>query len=152
MGYMSIAGIPFMLILAAILIPNYLRARISANESSAMSTVRTLSTAQVKYQANNPNVGYAADIISLGAEAGSVAEHCKGNNLCTLHGYQFMIRIDEQEPHQVFVITAVPETPDRTGARNFCLGTDGVLRYERPASARAAYSAEECAALTPVGE
>jgi hypothetical protein len=63
-----------------------------------------------------------------------------------------MILTDDQEPHQVFVITAIPEKPDRTGSRNFCAGTDGVLRYERPASVRAAYSAEECAALAPVGE
>jgi type IV pilus assembly protein PilA len=152
MGYISVVGLPFMLIIAAIAIPNLIRARQSANESSAMSTVRRLGRAQVEYQANNPNVGYAADVATLGPAAGTVTEHCTGNNLCTNNGYLFMIQTDEQQPHQVFVITAVPEKPERTGTRNFCESADGVLRYERPGSPRAPYSPEECAALVPVGD
>jgi hypothetical protein len=152
MGYISVVGLPFMLIIAAIAIPNFIRARMSANESSAMRTVRTLTTAQVEYQLNNPKAGYAADITTLGPDAGSVRQNCVGDNLCTKDGYLFMIQTDDQQPHQVFVITAVPEKADRTGTRNFCAGADGVLRFERPASARATYSAEECAALAPVGD
>ena len=41
MGYISAAAIPLILIIAAIAIPNLLRARISANEAAAASTVRT---------------------------------------------------------------------------------------------------------------
>ncbi len=47
LGYLSL---PFILIVAAIAIPNLLRARISANESAAMSTVRTINTIQVTYE------------------------------------------------------------------------------------------------------
>ena len=39
--------VAIILIIAAIAIPNLLRARISANESSAASSVRTINTAQV---------------------------------------------------------------------------------------------------------
>ena len=41
--------VAIILIIAAIAIPNLLRARISANESSAASIVRTLNTAEVSY-------------------------------------------------------------------------------------------------------
>ena len=44
----------------AIAIPNLLRARIAANESSAVSSIRTINTAEVAYQTSNPTVGYAA--------------------------------------------------------------------------------------------
>ena len=153
LGYISVAGLPFILIFAAIAIPNLLRARQSANESGAMSIVRTLSTAEIEYQVNNPKAGYAADITTLGPSAGSVAQNCSSNNLCTKYGYQFMIQTDEQEPHQIYVITAVPVKPNNTGTRDFCAGTDGILRYARPASGRTTpYSADECAALSSISD
>src|SRR5689334_24782152 len=46
LGYVSL---PLVLIFAAILIPNLLRAKIAANESAAVSTVRTLTISQVSY-------------------------------------------------------------------------------------------------------
>ena len=53
--------VAIILIIAAIAIPNLLRARIAANESSAVSSVRTINTAEVSYQSAYPTVGYAAD-------------------------------------------------------------------------------------------
>jgi len=47
MGYLGIAMIPLILIIAAIAIPNLLRARIAANEASAATTVRSINTAQL---------------------------------------------------------------------------------------------------------
>src|SRR5437899_7178751 len=49
MGYLSVAMIPVVLIIAAIAIPNLLRAKMAANESAAASTVRTIGTSQVPY-------------------------------------------------------------------------------------------------------
>ena len=51
LGYLGIAMIPLILIIAAIAIPNLLRARMAANESSAVYSLRTINTAQVTYQA-----------------------------------------------------------------------------------------------------
>ncbi|HXY16125.1 MAG TPA: prepilin-type N-terminal cleavage/methylation domain-containing protein, partial [Terriglobales bacterium] len=42
--------VAIILIIAAIAIPNLLRARIAANESSAVQSLRTINTAQVTYQ------------------------------------------------------------------------------------------------------
>ena len=54
LGYLGIAMIPLILIIAAIAIPNLLRARIAANEASAVSAVRRISAAQVTYQSQFP--------------------------------------------------------------------------------------------------
>ena len=52
--------VAIILIIAAIAIPNLLRARISANESSAASSVRTINTAEVSFYSTYPATGYSA--------------------------------------------------------------------------------------------
>ena len=52
--------VAIILIIAAIAIPNLLRARMAANESAAASSIRTLNTAQVSYITAYPTVGYGA--------------------------------------------------------------------------------------------
>jgi type IV pilus assembly protein PilA len=51
--------VAIILIIAAIAIPNLLKARISANESSAVGSVRTLNTANVQYAAQCPTNGFS---------------------------------------------------------------------------------------------
>src|SRR5919109_1877261 len=58
--------VAIILIIAAIAIPNLLRARIAANESSAAATIRTLNTAEVSYVTAYPAAGYAATLGALG--------------------------------------------------------------------------------------
>src|SRR5437879_1457232 len=58
--------VAIILIIAAIAIPNLLRARIAANEASAVSSLRTVNTAEVTYSTTYPTIGYAADLVSLG--------------------------------------------------------------------------------------
>ena len=62
--------VAIILIIAAIAIPNLLRARIAANESSAVSSIRTINTAEVAYQTSNPVVGFAKLLSDLGPGAG----------------------------------------------------------------------------------
>ena len=61
--------VAIILILAAIAIPNLLRARIAANESSAVSGIRTINTAEVSYSTAYPTVGYSANLGQLGPGA-----------------------------------------------------------------------------------
>src|SRR3954466_6732788 len=61
--------VAIILIIAAIAIPNLLRARIAANESSAVSAVRTINTAEVSYQSAYPTVGYTTILAPLGPGA-----------------------------------------------------------------------------------
>ena len=60
--------VAIILIIAAIAIPNLLRARMAANESSAVGTVRTLVTSEVTYS-STWNVGFSPDLASLGGAA-----------------------------------------------------------------------------------
>src|SRR5258708_24505500 len=62
--------VAIILIIAAIAIPNLLRARIAANESSSVSSIRTINTAEVTYLTAYPTVGYAATLVSMGPGAG----------------------------------------------------------------------------------
>src|SRR4029453_3605721 len=49
-GYISVALIPIILILASIAIPSLLRAKQVANEQAAIANLRTLSTAETSYR------------------------------------------------------------------------------------------------------
>src|SRR5215472_3346344 len=58
--------VAIILIIAAIAIPNLMRARIAANESAGASTVRTLNTSEVTYATTYASAGYAPDLKTLG--------------------------------------------------------------------------------------
>src|SRR2546427_2894901 len=62
--------VAIILIIAAIAIPNLLRAKISANESSAVGSVRNIVTAQVSYQSTYPQNGYGLTLDNLGPGVG----------------------------------------------------------------------------------
>ncbi len=61
--------VAIILIIAAIAIPNLLRARMAANESSAVASIRTINTGQVTYNSTYPTVGFAATLTVLGGVA-----------------------------------------------------------------------------------
>ncbi len=61
--------VAIILIIAAIAIPNLLRARIAANESSAANAVRNINTGEFAYNAAYPTVGYASGLVNLGGIA-----------------------------------------------------------------------------------
>src|SRR6476469_9032944 len=58
--------VAIILIIAAIAIPNLLRSKMSASDSAAASTLRTLNTAQVTFATAYPQVGYASTFTLLG--------------------------------------------------------------------------------------
>ncbi|HEY6183586.1 MAG TPA: prepilin-type N-terminal cleavage/methylation domain-containing protein, partial [Terriglobales bacterium] len=58
--------IAVILIIAAIAIPGILNAKMAANETSAVGSLRAINVAQVSYQSAYPTKGYAASLTSLG--------------------------------------------------------------------------------------
>ena len=58
--------VAIILIIAAIAIPNLVRARIAANNSAEAATIRTLNTAEVTYSIQFPSTGFATSITNLG--------------------------------------------------------------------------------------
>lgn len=57
--------VAIILIIAAIAIPNLLRARMAANEASAVGSLRTINTSEVAYSSTY-NIGFSKDLVSLG--------------------------------------------------------------------------------------
>src|SRR3954468_18580241 len=63
--------VAIILIIAAIAIPNLLRARMAANEASAVASVRTVNTAEITYNSTYPTVGFAPALTNLGGAVGA---------------------------------------------------------------------------------
>src|SRR5205823_14193378 len=76
--------VAIILIIAAIAIPNLLRARIAANEASAVSSLRTINTAQVTYTTTYPNIGNASTLAILGPAANGCAAGPASTNACMI--------------------------------------------------------------------
>ena len=132
-------AVAIILIIAAIVVPNLLRAKISANESSAVATVRQISTAEISYHVAYPAVGYAPDLKSLsGPAAGctpSPATACVLDSTIGIgykSGYTFFaagFASGGSPINTQFVGSSAPSTFNKTGNRNFCVATDdGSLR------------------------
>jgi type IV pilus assembly protein PilA len=65
LGYLGLVIIPFILIIAAIAIPNLLRARMAANEASAVGSLRSVNTAAMVYATTFEN-GFPSSLEALG--------------------------------------------------------------------------------------
>jgi type IV pilus assembly protein PilA len=156
--------VAIILIIAAIAIPNLLRARIAANESSSVSSIRTINTSEVTYQSTYPTVGYAASLATLGpaTAAGCGAAAPTSTNACLLDfvlsnanaaataksGYFFAATpFAAAGMNLQYTAGAAPASPNQTGVRGFCANEDGVVRYVATAAAPVATTAG-CAAYT----
>jgi type IV pilus assembly protein PilA len=131
--------VAIILIIAAIAIPNLLRARIAANESSAAASVRRIATSEVAYNSAYPTVGYSPDLASLGGPstgcAPSSTTACILDSIVssgTKSGYQLLAVgfNGGAGPNSSFVASSAPISFNVTGFRNFCVVTDGVLRNQ----------------------
>jgi type IV pilus assembly protein PilA len=128
--------VAIILIIAAIAIPNLLRARIAANESSAVASVRTINTAMISYNSTYPTVGYAAALSTLGgtctgatvptSTAGCLIDSTLAAG--TKSGYTFKAAGSGGPPSGTYYAYANPLTSNSTGVRSFCSVQDAVVR------------------------
>ncbi|MGA3107393.1 MAG: prepilin-type N-terminal cleavage/methylation domain-containing protein [Terriglobales bacterium] len=127
--------VAIILIIAAIAIPNLLRARIAANESSAVASLRTLNTAQISYNSSYPTIGFATSLASLSGTSctppGSVGACIIDTQLAsgTKSGYSFALSGTSGTPNSTYTFIASPLAPNQTGVRYFCSFGDAVVRY-----------------------
>ena len=108
-------------LLAAIAIPNLLRAKLSANDALAKATLRSVSTAAESY--GTANVGsYPSDITSLtGATPAYLnAAYCGS----TISGYTYACGTMTTTGYSV---TATPVTIGSSGTTTYTIVTGGVL-------------------------
>ncbi len=136
-GYLGVAVIPF-LIVAAIAIPNLLRARIAANEASAVASLRTINTAQSAYANEYSKEGFACSLNKLGTfgkpaspeNAGYIDDRLA---LGEKNGYRFELSCGADP--STYVVVAYPMTADQSGVRAFCTNQSGVISYSKGGTA-----------------
>jgi len=128
--------VAIILIIAAIAIPNLLRARLAANEASAVTSLRTISTAETMYASTYPDVGYTCSLTDLGppasgSPAGSAGAGILDNVLSAGQkaGYIFGLQDCAGTPKANYTSTAAPVTIGGTGTRAFCSATPGVINF-----------------------
>jgi type IV pilus assembly protein PilA len=154
--------VAIILIIAAIAIPNLLRSKIAANESSAVGSVRTIGTAEVTYS-SSWGVGFSPDLVSLGGASPcvnataaaaclidpllSVAPYTKSGYVFDAHGTLINGTI-----HNGFEVEATPSAYQTTGVRSFCDDQVGVIKQD-PSGTKFATGDNACAtsAMLPVG-
>ena len=108
-------------LLAAIAIPNLLRAKMSSNDSLAQSTIRALSTATETYVTKNNGI-YPSDISDLtGVTPPYISrDYCSA----TLAGYQYSCT---NTPSVGYTYVAEPSLIGTTGTTTYTITTGGVL-------------------------
>ena len=135
--------VAIILIIAAIAIPNLMRAKMAANDSSAAASERSIVTAEIAYYSSFPTLGYPAAMTTLGGALGatctpSTATAClldaylanNGNPAGTgKSGYKFAAAGQGAAPSTDFLTTAVPISAT-TGSKSYCAVSDGVVRTQ----------------------
>ncbi|HYL84741.1 MAG TPA: prepilin-type N-terminal cleavage/methylation domain-containing protein [Candidatus Angelobacter sp.] len=128
--------VAIILIIAAIAIPNLLSARMAANESSAVGSVRTLNTASITYATTYTNVGFPPALSNLGpsASADSTAADLIDSVLVTgvKSGYNFTYNAGTPDANNyinTYTLNANPSVAGASGTRFFYTDQSGVITY-----------------------
>jgi type IV pilus assembly protein PilA len=154
--------VAIILIIAAIAIPNLMRARMSANDSSAAASERSIVTGEVGYSAAYPTVGYT----TLGALGGASpctplpATGCLIDNLLATatsggagkSGYFFAATPAAgtgSTTNNEFYTSGAPIS-NQTGTKSYCAFEDGVIRQQLPGTTAAVTSETQCQGLSPI--
>jgi len=159
LGYTGIVAIPFILIIAAIAIPNLLRARMAANEAAAVGSLRVINTAAVSYSATYPN-GFPPSLDSLGGSGTPTCDHAElidttlasGQKSGYVFSYALISRTrlaPRLSPEAIqagcseaggtgYAASADPVSRGTTGRRSFYTDQTGIIRFDPSGAATAA--------------
>jgi type IV pilus assembly protein PilA len=153
------------LIITAIAIPNLMHSKMAANEASAVSSLRTITSMSVVYNQTYSN-GYPPDLPTLGGPTGSTANCNQAEMLDSVlsaapfqkSGYQFGYTGTQGNVinppgcgtpgFNGFLATAAPLTEAVTGIRSFCSTEPGEINVDN--TGNTASSEAACEALVPL--
>ena len=125
--------VAIIMVIVAIAIPNLLRTRMTANETSAVGSLSALNTACITYLTiyggyppslaslgpGNPATSTSADLIDSVLSSGAKS------------GYNFAYSVGPKDASgrvNVYAITAEPSSPGSTGQRSFYTDQSAVIR------------------------
>jgi type IV pilus assembly protein PilA len=154
--------VAIILIIAAIAIPNLMRARMAANDSSAAGSVHTINTAEVSYFSTFATVGFPVSMLPLGGAmpcAVSIATACLiDDNLAQngggngKSGYSFAATGSASAGSAIndqFYVTGTPLS-SMTGTRAYCSIQDSVIRLQPPGTITLVGGYAACVTLGPM--
>ena len=140
--------VTIVLVIAAVAIPNLLRSRMSANEASAIASMRTIMTAEIIYSTSY-TIGFSTDLPSL-ADGGAPA-NClppavpAAGSACLIdaplgsgikNGYAFTYTTKGGSGvNTIYTLNADPTVPGGTGQRHFYTDDTHVMRVNSSAVA-----------------
>ncbi len=134
LGYMWIVGIPLILIVAAIAIPNLLRARMAANEASAVSVVRSIVAAETAYSVAHVQEGFTCSLSSLAEFNPRLPGSTNGQK----YGYVFELSGctagTEGGANTKYQIVAYPLRVHQTGLKAFCSDENAIVKVDTDGS------------------
>jgi type II secretory pathway pseudopilin PulG len=133
--------VAIILIIAAIAIPNLLAAKTSANEASAVGSMRTLNTVCITYSSTYA-MGFPAALANLGPAAvpSAAAADLIDATLTsgTKSGYNFTYVAGAPSGDSLvysYTVNGNPSTPGQSGQRFFYSDQTGVITYAYGAAA-----------------
>jgi type IV pilus assembly protein PilA len=154
--------VAIILIIAAIAIPNLMRARMAANDSSAAASTRSIVTAEVGYYSAYPTIGYTT-LAQLGGAAPctpGTATACLIDNLLATatnpgpgkSGFFFNATPSAGAGSTVnnqFYATGAPISA-QTGTKSYCAFDDGVVRQQAAGVIAVTATYAACQLLLPI--
>ena len=135
--------VAIILIIAAIAIPNLIKSKMAANESSAVGSLRTLTTAEIAFSTACPNLGFTGTLTDFGTAGpcpGAQNEVDPALISGTKSGYVFTLAVQGTAPYTQFTSNANPQSTS-SGTRYFFVDESGVIRYNLAAAATNASNA-----------
>jgi prepilin-type N-terminal cleavage/methylation domain-containing protein len=128
--------VAIILIIAAIAIPNLIKSKMAANESSAVGSIRTINTGEVNYAASCPAVGYSVSLAEMNTGAVCVGgkgiiDNILGAAAPKKSGYTFGYTavLGGDNLNDTYTVIGTPATVGTTGQRQFFSDQTGVIRY-----------------------
>ncbi|MGD0223602.1 MAG: prepilin-type N-terminal cleavage/methylation domain-containing protein [Terriglobia bacterium] len=134
--------VAIILVIAAIAIPNFLRSRVAANQSSAVASLHTLSIAEMTYSSTY-GAGYSTNMSSLAPPAGGVSTSTAAGLIDSVlasgvkSGYSFAYSPGATDPTgriNAFSFAANPVSSS-TGTQYYYTDESGVIRQNSTTTA-----------------
>ena len=138
-------------IIAAIAIPNLLASRRAANEASAVSSIRTINTAQATYSSTIGSGAYAGTLAAL-RDGGLIDDKLGASNTAAKSGYFFntATRTVGGNATAGYFVGSAPSTAS-TGTRWFSSSEDGVIYASTAGTAGSGGAVTTATAGTVIG-
>ena len=133
--------VAIILVIAAIAIPNFIRAKVAANGASAVTSMHAVATSEIGYSSAYPQIGFSANLSNLGPGAGNT---CTPTAACFLDatlasgiksGYVFPYVGDGKTPSMAYTVNANPEYYGLTGQVSYYADQTNAIHYNPTSTA-----------------